>query len=340
MDNAFISLGGNVNFTKIYAPDKLSHASAIAPLYNGTIVAFYSGQAECHESQRVWIFYNDEKGKSCDPVYLEGLTGNPVFLVSEYGVRIIYSKFEKLDTPRRVEWWQYCSLWERKINIRDGNIELSYPHLLDAPIENGYLPRCNPITISTGFLLPLYRERDPDEFYGTILYSRDGLKWSLRGKIGEGKSCIQPTLWYENGIVHAWLRNFTPFGVRFALYSKSEDEGKTWTQPVDSTLYNANNSILAIDFPYKGAKQVLVVWNNDPAGRENLTLSIRNKDSLWFNITRLDTYGSYPAACLVGGKLHITWTTVADKLKFPYAKLVIKHVEYDVDSIIKYATAS
>jgi len=350
--NDYAGDGGNTNLTRTYAPSKFNHASAIAPLRGGTIVAFYSGIAECHDSQRVWLFYNDRGGKTYDPIHLEGLTGNPVFLPWHGRVKIIYSKFEKL-VDRRVEWWQHCSLWEREVDFdpKTGEIKTSEPQPLNSPLGEGYLPRCNPIVSSDGYLLPLYREEKPYNFYGTILHSYDGISWAHQGDIGvpdpdsadkPGEPtpvpCIQPTLWQSGDVTHSLLRNFTRYGKRYALHSTSKDNGKTWSKPTNSAFYNANNSILAIECPDKDRrkKQVLVVWNDDISGRNNITLG--TIDGL--TIARLDRYGSYPAACVDGDKLHITWTAMANKLKFPYAKSVIKHVEYDLNSVIRYASSN
>lgn len=298
------------------------------------MVAFYSGNAECDRSQQVWIFYNDENNKSYEPVKLENLTGNPVFLTHNNTTKIIYSKFEQL-VPKRVEWWQHCSLWVRNVDIQNGAIRVGNPTPLSTkkgPLETGFLPRCNPIKTIDGYLLPLYRERGPYDFYGAIFHSTDAVTWTLRGTIGEDKStpCIQPTLWSRDGEIHALLRNFSRDGRRQALYSKSKDNGKTWEKLTDSVFSNANNSILAIDHK----DQVLIVWNNDPIGRNNITLGTLEGKT----VTKLDYYGSYPAACIDNGKLHITWTAQANRLKFPYAKSVIKHVEYNLNAIDYYTS--
>jgi hypothetical protein len=318
-----------VNTTRSYSPNRFSHASAIAPLKDGVILAFYSGMAECHDSQRVWLFHVTKEGKVSDPIYIEPLTGNPAFLVHEDKVKLIYSKFEDMS-GFRVKWWQHCSLWSRDIDFSNGHITTSAPRSFKVdgkPIEQGYLPRCNPISIDDGYLLPLYREHAP-EFHGKIYYSKDGADWEERGEIGRDGMCIQPTIWREGDEIHALLRNFSKSGLRAAWHSVSKDQGKTWSGLNTTKWWNANNSILALNIP--GRDGAIIVWNDDPNGRQNITLGTTRGSIL----ARLDGYGSYPAACVANGKLHITWTAKAGALN--PVKSVIKHMEFDLKEVEKH----
>jgi predicted neuraminidase len=175
-------------------------------------------------------------------------------------------------------------------------------------------------------LLPLYREHAP-EFHGKIYFSKDGVDWEERGEIGRDGMCIQPTIWREDGKIHALLRNFAKTGLRYAWHSTSEDQGKTWGPLTPTQFWNANNSILALNLPNND--RALVVWNNDPNGRQNITLG-NTRGSI---LARLDSYGSYPAACVAHGKLHITWT--AKTGPFNPARSAIKHMEFDLNEVEK-----
>ena len=341
---------------RIIAPARFSHASAITSFRQGTLFACYTGDAECHRTQKVCLYYFHDNGAVSKPATLEDLTGNPVLLTwggpglgtihpdrednwtrsAPQFAKIIYSKFEKL-VPSRVEWWQHCSLWVRDVGLnKEGEIIAGPPQQLmfdgeeDQPEDYlGYLPRCNPITTYDGYLLPLYRENDP-HFHGTILHSEDAVNWTYQGTIGRGTRCIQPTLWREDGKIHALLRNFfyrwAPNSQRFAYYSCSEDNGKTWSELSLSKFPNCNNSILAIDCYNRDTrkKQMLYIWNNDLNGRQHLTLGTEGRRPL----VTLDGYGSYPAACIHDNKLHITYTAKANHYKSPYAKTVIKYKQY------------
>lgn len=335
-----------ISQTQFFAPSRFNHCSAIASHKEGTMLAFYSGPAECDPQQKVYIFFTDKTGKTHDPIYIEENTGNPVFLTHRVGLRLIYSKFEKFMPDRRVAQWQHCSLWIRDLYFdeKSNEIKISEPQPLDwnelddegnLTDMTGYLPRCNPITCATGYLLPLYRERQP-HYHGVILHSEDGMKWTLQGKIGEELRCMQPTLWYQDGKVHALLRNYNFTGERYAYYSTSENNGKTWSEPTKSNFLNANNSILAIDIPNKEArrKEIVIVWNDDISGRSDITLGTTKGHPL----TVIDGYGSYPSACITKNKIFIAYTAKADLLQFPYARTVIKVVQYDLNTTARAAT--
>jgi hypothetical protein len=273
-------------------------------------------------------------------------TGNPILIETKAGTRLIYSKFENL-TPNRIEWWQYCSLWSRSLDIiwlKGGlpQIQLGLPHqiLVDEPGDEpnppeglGYLARCHPIWTSDGYLLPLYREHAP-HFHGVILHSKNGVDWEYRGSIGKGEApSIQPTIWYdrESNTHRALLRNFARSGKLMAYYSESSDEGATWSKLQHSKFYNANNSILAL----KGSKdQTLVVWNNDPTGRNNISLSAFDNEKPRL-ISKLDGYGSYPSACIDNGQLKIAYTVKANPLKTPGVRTAIKVKTYNLEAVIR-----
>lgn len=342
-----------------YAPDYFQHCSTISsgPPGSGTFVAYYTGKAECHQSQHVEIHWFDENGTEARPVALEELTGNPILVETLEGTRLIYSKFE--NTPViRGKWWQYCSLWAITLDIKwDYNLGISLPNpkiiigdpkqiIVDEPNDNayeteppeglGYLARCHPIWVSDGYLLPLYCEHSPN-FHGTILWSKDGLNWEYRGSIGkEEQACIQPTIWYdkENKKLRALLRNFSRSRVKtdppMAFYSESEDNGYTWSSLKSSNYYNANNSLVVLNV----RDTPLVVWNNDPAGRNDISLGGFNLDRP-LRIAKLDGYGSYPSISHDNKKLKIAYTTHANPLKAPKARTVIKVKEYDLETVVQ-----
>ena len=201
----------------------------------------------------------------------------------------------------------------------------------------GYLPRCHPIRLpnNSGFLLPLYRENAP-HFHGVILHSYDGTSWTYRGSIGKGINCIQPTIWVQNHKICALLRKFSRDNKPYAYYSESTDMGKTWSQLELTKYYNANNSILAINCPdaINRTTNTLVIWNDDQEGRNNISLGTFDKTNAW-KIAMIDSYGSYPAACVHNGNLHITYTAKSNPFKTPHAILAIKHKQYNLKSLMR-----
>ena len=329
-----------------YAPDRFSHAAAACTFRGGVLTAMYSGRQECHSSQRVYLYLSG-KGEMKGPIPLEPLTGNPILFTNKGIANIIYSKFEEFPA-HKAHWWQHCTLWQRQIEDHNGILKLSEPKqlIVDEDESNpapgrGYLPRCNPIWINTpatsdtfagSWYLPLYREQEP-HFYGVIMKSADGVTWEHFGNIGKGGTrCIQPTLWYQGGYIHALLRNFN-FGFRkrrLAYYSKALLSDGKWSMPiVNGNIYNANNSLVVVDEGQE-TKEPLFVWNNDPRGRNDISLGVMGPTRI---VAKLDDYGSYPAVCTDWDDLHVLYTAKADPLKHPGKATVIKHKVYNIQAI-------
>lgn len=327
-----------------FAPNRFQHCSTISkgPPGAGTFLAYYTGDAEMHKTQHVRIHWFSDEGREADPVDLGDYTGNPVLLETIQGTRLIYSKFETL-VPNRIEWWQHCSLWNSSLDVQwingKPNIIVGAPKqiIIDEPsgdkppVGLGFLPRCNPIwSPSGGYLLPLYREHAPN-FHGTIAFSKNGIDWEYRGTIGRGVRCIQPTIFYQDGKLIALLRKFSRGAEPFAYYSESMDDGKTWSEVIQSPYLNANNSILAVSSETK-----LIVWNNDPMGRTKISLGTFSLDKPRL-ITQLDGYGSYPSACVDRDTLHITYTAQPNYLQTPGVKTVVKWKQYNLKAVLNAA---
>jgi hypothetical protein len=333
-----------VNFASenAYYLDRFNHAAAICGHAGGVLIAFYTGLAECHDSQRVCIFWQHPNGDtSSKALELEPFTGNPVLFNWGTSTYIIYSKFEAFPSNRG-EWWQYCSLWQRQVRFVNGyvGLEVGEPTRIivsDAedgpPIGLGFLARCNPIKVGDELILPLYREHQ--KCYGAIIKgSGDPLKWAMvSGTLGSGNPpAIQPTLWHRDGTIYGLLRNFTFHGLgRRALQTQSTDGGQTWT-PLSprQEFFNANNSLILLDIGEDYAPAV--VWNNDPAGRRNLVLGTFKGDVLY----PLDYHGSYPAYTIQGDKVHILYSFREPEgqprmdLRFPGQYMVIKHKTFSL----------
>lgn len=331
---------------RYYTPERFQHCSTICSFKGGTLVAFYAGDRECDSSQRVLLFWNKPDGSQTQIHEFEDLTGNPMFINTNihHTTKIIYSEFTKFP-PYLAQWWQHCKLWVREIEQLDGELVLGdrKPVIVEEPFKDpppdgtGYLPRCHPIQFGEETLLPLYREHEPNH-HGVLIASKDGINWKYRGSIGHGTRCIQPTIWKEKGKLCALLRNFNRSYGQKAYYSESTDFGTTWSEPTKSQFYNANNSILALecyDVENNLRPDTLFVWNDDPRGRDKICLGTKDKV-----LIQLDSYGSYPAACLHQGEVHVTYTAKANLYKFPHAKTVIKHKSYNLQQLMRESRRS
>jgi predicted neuraminidase len=105
---------------------------------------------------------------------------------------------------------------------------------------------------------------------------------------------IQPTIWFDdNNTLHSLSRDVTK--VKRAWYSYSTDNGKTWSKPETTSIWNDNNSIVVAN---NNRSCPLVIWNEGP-GRSNLSLGQLNKDNRSITpITKLnESWASYPNYC-------------------------------------------
>lgn len=343
-----------------YSAGHFNHAASIANISDSLqLVSFYSGDAECHNSQRVVILLLENQA-IIDSLELEPLTGNPIIIYNESlsAPQIIYSKFENLTAPRP-KWWQYCSLWQREISIinESGKNKLELKNQKQILVKEndidtngiGYVAKSNPIYHqNNGWFLPLYREQ-PDNFYCVILHSFNAKTWNYFNTIKSKNAIIQPSCWFnntnlelqktanaftpeldENIKIKLLARNYNPAVINkrrkyYAFYSESNDSGKTWSEPVETNDYlNYNNCIATLQIPE--FKHPFIVWNDDPIGRKNLTLSYNNT-----KLIVLDNYGSYPCVTYSNDKLHVIYTAMPNLYKMPGSKMLIKHKQYDLE---------
>jgi hypothetical protein len=304
----------------IFESEKFSHCASICPINDGTILTFYAGSWECRPDQAVYLAYHDGETYKGPIKIEEDGTGNPViWSTGKDKAMLLYSKFEKYDTPNNVARWKYCTNWLMEITIKDGEIQLgSKTQLKTDPIE-GYLGRCQPITYNGKLLLPIYDER---QWYSQI-WEADGDEYKELGRIGyrEGYGedrrnrgpLIQTTLWFdENNKLYSLSRSGTKH--RKAWYSESED-GVEWSSPTLSSITNFNNSIVALHDPDNPTKNPHVIWNamheGDGGTRDHLMLGkLEDGGQSATEILQLNEEGSggYPNYCFSNDLLHVVYT--------------------------------
>jgi len=134
------------------------------------------------------------------------------------------------------------------------------------------------------------------------------------------------------------MRKFSRGSDPYAYYSELDYDKKTWSKPVYGPYLNANNSILA----FSHAGEAFVIWNDDPMGRNKISLSRDNatNDNSYNKpqlIAQFDGYGSYPAACVdfMNGILHVVYTAKPNPLKTPGVKSAIRWKQYNLEAILR-----
>jgi hypothetical protein len=273
--------------TIIHKVSPYGHCATVCSLGDGILVAYYNGP-ECTDKQAVNVEYW-ENDKKLDCRILPPKTGNPVLIsMNSKEACLIFSYFQDTDgvnvPTSAVQRWMFCSNWKTKVSVKDNKLQFSREERFSRDNETegniyiGYLMRCAPIKIKKTWYLPIYREHN---CYGQIYTSKDGYRWSPRGKIGDNINqvngrfgsgvLIQPTIWYDTKL-KSLSRDIT--SKMRAWYSESNDLGWTWSKPIQTRIWNDNNSIVVINDSAAsslGSSYPLAVWNEGP-GRSRLML--------------------------------------------------------------------
>ncbi|WP_165068495.1 sialidase family protein [Paludisphaera rhizosphaerae] len=144
----------------------------------------------------------------------------------------------------------------------------------------GWMPRVRGVVLPSGrWILPLYC----DTFSISMMATSDdqGKTWKA-GEPTVGFGAIQPSLVQKkDGSLVAFMRDNGPHKkIRTAI---STDEGKTWTDAVDTTLDNPGAGIEAIKLA-SGAWAL--VYNDLPRGRHSLAVSLSDDEGKTWPITR------------------------------------------------------
>ncbi|MFV0390044.1 MAG: sialidase family protein [Pyrinomonadaceae bacterium] len=126
--------------------------------------------------------------------------------------------------------------------------------------------------------IPAKSEGEMDLKSGVLL-SKDGINWTpyldihlLAQKVSPfgTNGVVEPAaVELENREILLLLRT----GTSNLYESRSADGGKTWTQPSKSALtsHNTPASLWRLD---KGSNEIIVIWNNHPLERDNLSVAI------------------------------------------------------------------
>jgi hypothetical protein len=288
-----------------------NHCSTIAPLNDGMLVAFYCGSGECRDDQKVIILFIKNKSVAYS-LRLEDKTGNPVLWpINENQTIILYSKFEdNFPIKRIVDRWKYCSLWTRTITRTNNGFQVTQPQKVIN--RDHLLGRCAPIHHQDKLLLPLYDEINRCG----VLYAIEGGETPDFKYISDlGDNMIQPTLWVNNNILFAMLRNFGN-KQHFAFVVASTDGGENWSKPYITDIPNNNSSLHACGFN----GQQYLLWNNTlNIYRYNMTLGVlRVIDGIAgaFPIKRVGDYGAYPYMIQHNKNLHFTFTNQDNHIEY------------------------
>lgn len=177
--------------------------------------------------------------------------------------------------------------------------------------QTGWMPRVHPLTLDGGrIILPLYS--DGFNLSLMAISDDDGATWhASRPIVGSGPQ--QPSLIQRSdGAIVAYMRDTGDAPGRIQL-SVSEDDGESWSIPVDLEIPNPDSSVEVIKLT---SGKWLLVCNDTEDSRSQLTACVSNdqgKTWKWrHRIEPSDDEGdnfSYPSVIQTDdGLVHMTYT--------------------------------
>lgn len=302
------------------APFKQCHASSLAELSDGKIMAvWFGGTHEGNNDVSIWGSIRNQNDWSEPKLIADGMINdslrypcwNPVLFKSRNGELYLFYKVG----PSPSKWWGMF-----KKSLDDGqtwSAPMKLPDGILGPIKN------KPIYTSNGRIIsPSSIERSDIWHAHMEISDDDGITWTkVPVDTTTGYKLIQPTLLTLNdGSLLALMRS----DQNYIVESRSSDNGATWSKPGKTTLKNPNSGIDAVTFS-NGLH--LLVYNPSGAGNEwfegrsKLYLAISSDGKFWNDIYRLEDNisgeYSYPAIIQSGdGLVHITYTFNRVNIKY------------------------
>jgi alpha-L-fucosidase len=314
--NCRVSKGENIFET---APFQQCHASTIAELNDGSLVAaWFGGAYEGSKDVGIWYSVNKDNSWSYPIEIANGKVSdslrfpcwNPVFFRSGDGKLFIFYKVG----PNPREWWGMviCSTddgknWSKPEKLPEGIL---------GPIKN------KPVTLPSGIILSPSSTETNTAWQAHIERSvNNGKSWKwIPLDTANPAKVIQPTLLlYPHGKIQALLRS----NQDYIMQSWSADEGITWSPLQKTTVLNPNSGIDAVTLA--SGMQVLVYnpmisgadWIN---GRNKLNLAVSTDGINWKDIVELENQPegefSYPSVIQTSDKkVHVVYTANRKRIR-------------------------
>ncbi len=288
------------------APFKSCHASTIAELPDGTLVAaWFGGTGEGNPDVGIWCSRREPAGWTPTVEVADGRQPdgsrhpcwNPVLHVARDGSLVLLYKVGP-DVPR---WWAVRRTsrdggrtWSEPVRLPDGVI---------GPVKN------KPVRLPDGTLLAGSSTEHDGWRVHFELSTDDGLTWLPSPPVNDGReiSAIQPAILFAGGdhlVVLGRTRQRRIFRI------ESSDLGRTWGPMRLTDLPNPSSGIDAVTL---ADGRHLLVYNPVERGRSPLVVAISSNTTDWTPLVTLDDEPgaefSYPAV-IHGrdGRVHITYT--------------------------------
>ena len=305
------------------APFPECHASTIAESKGALVAAWFGGTKEKNPDVGIWVS-RLEGGKWTTPVEVaNGVespskrypTWNPVLHQAKSGQLLLFYKVG----PSPSTWWGMMmtsadggKTWSKPVRLPDG---------IAGPIKN------KPVELSNGDLLCPSSSEDNGWRVHFERTSDQGKTWTRTEAINDGKEfgVIQPTVFFhkdghKGGKLQALFRSRQGKIVE----SWSDDNGKTWSKLLATSLPNPNSGIDGVTL--KDGRHLLIynhvtVKPNKWGDRAPLNLAVSEDGKNWKAAAVLEpgppeAEYSYPAIIQTkDGLVHITYTWNRKKVK-------------------------
>jgi predicted neuraminidase len=317
------------DFVNEARPGKICHVSSVCPAGTGKVACtWYSGSGESRPDVAIYLSIFDEATSRWSVprviVDRDSCSKELKRYVRKVGNSLIYrdgrGRLWLFYSSVIVGGWSGSSL-NYKVSIDDGKTWSGSKKLVLSPFFNLTENVKNKgINIDRdSFIIPAYHEFARK--YSEILHfhTSDGAVTYTVRKMTRRYDAIQPSVLRngEGGLI-AFFRNMSPGRNNHVLFAKSDDMGRTWSDPRETTLPNPDSGLDMIRLRDGG---YLGVINDSYQGRGNLTLVLsRDGGKTWEPIKVLeDKPGreySYPSINRsASGLYHITYTYERERIK-------------------------
>jgi predicted neuraminidase len=326
---------GELRVERVFGPEtptgKYKHPSSITEMKNGDLmIVYYGGEGEYAVNTGVFgSKWSRATGQWSAP---KMIAHDPFRSV---GNGVIW------QAPDGLVWLFYVVRWgstwstsriQAKISADAGQ---TWSDSYVVSEKEGMMVRGRPVVLSTGeYLLPVYHETGfdtekvgPDTTSRFLRFDAKTKEWKESGVIRSNKGNLQPAV-VELDSKHlvAYCRRgggYGPVKDGYIVRGESNDEGRTWSEGVDTAFPNPNS---AVDLIKLASGRVLLVYNDSMSSRTPLRVAL-SADGLktwpWQrNVAEGKNDYAYPFVIQTkDGKIHLVFTSDG--------RTVVRHAVFD-----------
>lgn len=192
----------------------------------------------------------------------------------------------------RLSGWATCEIGLIR-SFDNGQTWGKVQRIYASPFINiSHLTKSTPFLFSDGRIgLPVYQEMTK-KFPVLLVLNQDGQVVDKRRIGGGGKVGFQPMIVPTGpSTAIAFVRRLRGRKVARILTSRTDDGGRTWTNPAPIDLPNPSGPISAVRYD---ASHILMAFNDDPKVESNITLALSDLDGKTFQRVGVVAHMDFP----------------------------------------------